>query len=139
MQTGDGARMNCEKLTILVGGADPAEVSIASTQIKISSGKDAKESSFLQATAQKLTRTGTDGAQLILEGDVKLLYVRKGKKIEVSADQVSLNLLTGQVLSEMDAPKPTAPPVLPSAPLPPATVPQATQPATPSASLRFSN
>ncbi len=105
VQTADGARMSCEKLTILVGGVDPAEVSIADNLIKITSGKDVREGSFLQASARKVTRTGADGAQLVLEGEAKLLYVRKGKKIEVSTDLLSVNLSTGQVLSEMDAPK----------------------------------
>ena len=47
VQTADGARMSVEKLTILVGGVDPAEVAVAGTQLKISSGKDVKDGSFL--------------------------------------------------------------------------------------------
>src|SRR5207247_3764802 len=86
-------------------GVDPAEVSVAGKLIRIASGKDVKEGSFLQASAEKVTRTATDGAQLVLEGNAKLLYVRKSKKIEVSTDLLSVNLSTGQVLSEMDAPK----------------------------------
>jgi hypothetical protein len=69
-------------------------VSVANNLIKISSGKDVKEGSFLQASAEKITRTATDGAQLLLEGTAKLLYVRGGKKIEVNTDLLSLNLLT---------------------------------------------
>jgi hypothetical protein len=131
MQTSDGARMTCEKLTIVISGVDPAEVSVAGKLIKISSGKDIKDASFLQASAEKVTRTATDGAQLLLEGNAKLLYVRGGKKIEVNTDLLSVNLLTGQVLSEMDTPKPTLPPALgpaspppaPSSPLPPLVAP----------------
>ena len=69
-------------------------MSVANNLIKISSGKDVKEGSFLQASAEKITRTATDGAQLLLEGTAKLLYVRGGKKIEVNTDLLSLNLLT---------------------------------------------
>jgi hypothetical protein len=141
VQTADGARMSCEKLTILVNGVDPAEVSVADKLIKITSGKDVKEGSFLQASAQKVTRTSTDGAQLILEGDAKLLYVRKGKKVEVSTEVLSVNLLTGQVISELDAPRPATPvpPTTtdgPAAPPPPPPTAPATDPLTSPKSLR---
>jgi hypothetical protein len=117
--------MVCEKLTILVGGVEPAEVSIADKLIKIASGKDVKDGDFLLATAQKVTRTATDGAQLVLEGNAKLVFVRKNKKIEVSTDLLSVNLSTGQVLSEMDAPKPVAPVQDRTAPIPGTTAPPA--------------
>jgi hypothetical protein len=125
----DGSKMTCEKFTILVSGVEPAEVSIADKQIKITSGKDVKDGDSLQATAQKVTRVGAEGATLLLEGGAKLVYVRKGKKLEAAAEGISLNLATGQVVSEMGAmpaaqdcvrpPVPTAPLPLPGTPAPP--------------------
>ncbi len=103
LQGVDGSKMSCEKLTILVSGVEPAEVSIADKLIKITIGKDVKDGDFLQATAQKVTRTGTEGGTLVLEGSAKLVYVRKGKKLESAAEGISVNLSTGQVVSEMGA------------------------------------
>src|SRR4051812_26514028 len=38
LQGADGSKMTCEKLTILVSGAEPSEVSVAEKLIKITSG-----------------------------------------------------------------------------------------------------
>ena len=70
---------------------------------------------ILHASAQTVKRIGDEGATLVLEGDAKLVYVRGGKKIEVSTDLLSVNLLTGQVISELEL-KPVTP-ILPLAPL----------------------
>ena len=103
LQGADGSRMTCEKLSILVNGVEPAEVSMYEKLIKVTSGSDVKDGNFLQATAQKMTRTGAEGATLVLEGGAKLVYVRKGKKLEAAAESISVNLSTGQVVSEMGA------------------------------------
>src|SRR5262249_53933775 len=60
LQGMDGSKMTCEKFTILVSGVEPAEVSIADKLIKITSGTDVKDGNFLQATAQKVTRSGAE-------------------------------------------------------------------------------
>jgi hypothetical protein len=130
IQGADGSKMTCEKFTILVSGAEPAAVTVVDKLIKITSGKDVKDGDFLQATAQKVSRIGAEGATLVLEGDAKLVYTRQGKKIDVSTDLLSVNLMTGQVISELNAPKP-ATPIPPSdgdgssAPPPPVTAPPA--------------
>jgi hypothetical protein len=120
VQTAEGARMSCERLTILVSGVEPADVTVFGKLVKITSAKDVKDGTILQASAQTVKRSGAEGATLGLEGDAKLVYVRGGKKIEVSTDLLSVNLLTGQVISEMEL-KPVTP-ILPPAPL--ATTPQ---------------
>jgi len=119
LQGSDGARMTCEKFTILVNGADPVDVAIDGKEVRLTSGKDGKEGDVFQATARSVTRTGPEGATLILKGGAKLVYVRKGKKIDVSTEMVSVNLWTGQVISEMDAPEraqPAPPAIIPGAP-----------------------
>src|SRR5262245_40662917 len=107
LQTADGSRSTCEKLTILISGVHPIMVAVCENQIRLTSGKEeGRSSDFLRATARKVSRSGPDGATVILEGNAWLVYVRKGKRIDVSTDLVSVNLATGQVISEMDAPKP---------------------------------
>jgi hypothetical protein len=102
---------------------------VAEKLIKITSGKDVKDGDLLQATAQKVTRSGPEGATLVLEGNAKLVYSRQGKKIDVSTDLLSVSLLTGQVISELNAPKAVTPIPPPgcttSAPLPSVTAPPA--------------
>lgn len=121
LQTSESMRSTCEKLTILANGAEPVAVAVVDNLIRLTAGKDECETcAFLQATASSVSRTGPDGATLILKGDVRLVYVRKGKKIDVSAELLSLNLTTGQIISEMDAPKlvvPLYPPVQPVQPV----------------------
>jgi hypothetical protein len=129
LQGSDGSRTTCEKFTILVSGGEPVDVSVDGKVVRMTSGKDVKDGDILQATARKVTRTGSEGTTLVLEGDGKLVYVRKGKKIDVSTDLLSVNLSTGQVISELNAPTPMMPPpptpaVRPTdAPPVPATVP----------------
>jgi hypothetical protein len=110
LQTAEGTRSTCEKLTILISGVDPTAVAVCESLIRLTSGKqEGRSSDFLQATAQKVSRTGPDGATVVLEGNARLVYVRKGKRIDVSTDLVSVNLATGQVISEMDVPKMVTP------------------------------
>jgi len=114
----DGSKMTCEKFTILVNGVAPAEVTVNDKLIKITSGSDIKDGTFLQATALRASRSGPDGAVVTLQGDAKLVYVRKGKKLEASAEAISVNLATGQIVSEMGVmpagedcgPRPSTPP-----------------------------
>ena len=42
----------------------------------------------------------------VQEGNAKLVYSRKGKKIDVATDLLQVNLSTGQVISELNASKP---------------------------------
>lgn len=111
VQTVDGSRMACERFTILVSGAEPAEVAVAEKLVTITSGKQCpglcctpsgSSMDCLRASAQKVRRVGAEGATLVLEGGAKLVYVRGGKKIEVATELLQVNLLTGQVISEME-------------------------------------
>jgi len=119
VQTADGSLMVCEKFTILVGGAEPAEVAVNEKLVTITSGKKTcpgmccmqsagSSTDCLQASAQKVRRIGAEGATLVLEGNAKLLYVRQGKKIDVATDLLQVNLSTGQVISELEM-KPVTP------------------------------
>jgi hypothetical protein len=101
--------MSCEKLSILATGVEPTEVAVGSNQIRVSSGKDVKGGDFLQATADRVSRSGPEGTVVILEGTAKLLYVRQGKKAEVSAERISVNLATGQVVSDLGNTTPVSP------------------------------
>jgi hypothetical protein len=112
LQTADGSRSMCERLTIMVSGVDPVEVTVVGKQIQIAAGKDCKGGTLLQGTAERLTRTGVEGALLTLEGSAKLVYVRNGHKAEISADRISVHLAAGQIVTDMDVPKPVTP-VLP--------------------------
>jgi hypothetical protein len=98
----------------LLVGVTPADVTVSGKLIKITSEKDVKGGTILHASAQTVKRIGAEGATLVLEGDAKLVYVRGGKQIEVSTDLLSVNLLTGQVISELEL-KPVTP-ILPQAP-----------------------
>ena len=109
IQTNDGMQSRCERMTLLVNGADPAEVSVSGTQLKVVSGTDCINGTFLQANADRVTRTGVDGALLTFKGNAKLVFARQGKKADVSADRVSLNLATGQITCDMGT-QPVYPP-----------------------------
>jgi hypothetical protein len=104
MQTPDGGRSLCERLTIVVTGVDLVEATITGQRIQLSSGKDAPGGTFLQASADRVTRTGQEGSIVGLEGNAKMVYARGGKKADISADRVSVNLMTGQIVIDMDAP-----------------------------------
>ncbi len=125
LQTVEGARSICERLTVLVSGVDPVEATVAGQRIQIAGGKDTVGSTFLQASADRVTRTGAEGAVVSLEGNAKLVYARNGKKADISADRIAVNLATGQITSEMDVPQQVTPII------PPPVQPVGTCPSTP--------
>ena len=105
-----GARSVCEKLTILVDGVEPVSVTVKGEMICLSAGNEScKSACFLEATARKVSRIGHDGATLVLEGDAKLTYARGGKKVDVTTDLLSVDVSSGQVICELNAPQPTVP------------------------------
>jgi hypothetical protein len=109
LETAEGTHSTCEKLTILVNGVEPVAVTVSDNLIRLSAGSEAcKSSCHLQATARKVSRTGPNGATLVLEGDATLSYSQNGKKIAVSTDLLSVNMVSGQVISEMQV-KPVTP------------------------------
>src|SRR5438874_6391813 len=95
VQTADGGKMTCEKLEILINGVDPLAVTVVDGAVQVNTGKEVKEGCFVQASAKKVSRIGPDGATLVLEGNAKLVYSRKGKKIDVATDLLQVNLSTG--------------------------------------------
>jgi hypothetical protein len=110
LQTAEGTCSTCEKLTMLVTGIAPITVAVSDKLIRLGSGKEeGRSSDFLQASAQKVSRTGPNGATLVLEGNARLLYVRNGRRIDVSTELLSVNLSSGQVISEMNPAKPARP------------------------------
>jgi hypothetical protein len=125
MQTADGARSVCEHLTFLVTGVDPVEAVVSGKRIQIACGKDAPGSILLQASGDRLSRSGAEGSIVTLEGGAKLVYVRNNKKAEISADRASVNLMTGQIVSDMDVPQQVTPvmPCVDSVPCPAAPTP----------------
>lgn len=125
VETNEGMKAQCELLTILVSGVEPAEAAVMGKQISITGGKDEARDYLLRGTGDRLTRSGVDGALLTLDGHAKLLYVRQGKRAEVSADHISVNLASGQVVSEMGWPQVITPVDSPSVPCRPYPVPSA--------------
>src|SRR5439155_26371420 len=101
----------CETMTVLVNATEPTKGAVSDNVIRLTSGTDAPGCLvFLQASAQKVTRIGPDGATLVLQGTAKLVYVHRGKKIDLSSDQISVNLTTGQLIIETEPPQPVPQP-----------------------------
>src|SRR5207248_10167857 len=98
-------------------------VTVVEGAVQVNTGKEVKDGSFVQASAKKVSRMGPDGAALVLEGDAKLVYSRKGKKIDVATDLLQVNLSTGQVISELDMRPPVPLPTVSDSPPPPVTAP----------------
>ena len=107
-------------MTFQVAGCGPVTLSQAGKQVQV-------RGSLLRATADRLTRGGADGANLVLEGNVRLNYRRNGKRAEVCADRVAVNLVSGHVEVDLGAtapnPEPPPPPVTPASGALPAPVP----------------
>lgn len=126
VQTSEGMRSTCEKLSFLINGSDSVNVSLAGKQVRITSGKDVKNADTLDGTADRVVRSTTDGGFLTLEGNAKFFCSRHGKKMEATADRISINLTTGQIVSEMgpQLPVPQLQPVYtPECPVLPPTFP----------------
>ncbi len=118
VQTADGARATCESLTVQVSGAEAVEVVVEGRQVHVRSGGPSRDS--LRGSADRVTRSGPEGAVLTLEGNAKLTVVRGGKHAELVADRVSVNLSNGHVEADVTTPPPPATPPPPSCPVTPA-------------------
>jgi hypothetical protein len=132
VQSADGSRATCESLTIQVSGAEPVEVSVDGKQLSVRSVAAAGGSQdSLKGSADRVVRSGPDGAAVTLEGNAKLVIVRRGTRAELVSHRISVNLASGHVEAEITGqPVPTTPapstsyPVTPcSPPLPPAVTP----------------
>jgi hypothetical protein len=134
LDAADGMRSTCEGLTILVPGAPPAAVAVSGREIRVTSGAEGAD--HLTATALRVTRGGPAGALVTLEGSAHLVCVRQGKRAEITAERIAVNLATGQIQSEMGpaaVPQPPAP-----SPAPPPVVPASTCPAPATPAIPYS-
>src|SRR5205823_1265105 len=114
--------------TITVPGAEPVYVSAEDKRVHLSGliARCDTAADTLRASADRVTRSGPEGMTLTLEGNASLMLVRKGKKADLVAERISVNLTTNRVESELPGctppPKTTSPMVTPC-PLSPAPSP----------------
>jgi hypothetical protein len=129
LQTSDGARATCDGLTISVSGAEAVEVLTEGQQIVVRSGVSSPgvaAQETLRGTSDRVSRSGPDGQVLTLEGNARLVVVRKGKRAELVSDRIAVNLATGRVEADLGGSTPPAAPypaVTPCAPPPPPPLP----------------
>jgi hypothetical protein len=87
--TGDNeTRASCEEMTVHIG-PEPLKVCVADKQIHVSGN-------FIKGSADTITRNTADGS-LLMEGHVKVHYGKEGKKVEVAAEEVVVNMTEGRV------------------------------------------
>jgi hypothetical protein len=129
VQTSDGMRATCEGLTIHVNGVEPLRVSVLGKQVQAHCGAQECQAGngcdALQLSADRVSRSGPDGALLTLEGNAKLLCIRRGKRAEMAAEQISFHLVTGHIDCEMGQ-QPPAPAIVPCGTSAPCTRPTCT-------------
>jgi hypothetical protein len=114
IESADGGTAACADLTIPVEGGAAVEVTVEGKTVHVRSGKGEcgvgkccrKESvkDSLVGSALKVSRGGFKGYVLTLEGEAKLTLVRQGKKAELTADRISVNLATGQIEGQIGHP-----------------------------------
>jgi hypothetical protein len=123
-QSADGSRATCESLTMQVSGAVPVEVSVDGRQLSVRSVASAGGSAdTLKGTADRVVRSGPDGAVVTLEGNARLTVARKGTQAELVSPRISVNLASGHVEAEITGQLvPTTPPI-PSGPVTPGPLP----------------
>jgi hypothetical protein len=129
IESADGAAAVCESLTIPADGHPAVEVTVEGKHVHVRSGaqecargrkcclKDSPQDSLV-GSALRVSRNGPKGCVLTLDGDATLTLVRQGKKAEITADRVSVNLVTGQVEGQIGHP-PQEPQVVPCTNSPP--------------------
>jgi hypothetical protein len=84
----DTPRVSCEEMVLHVG-PEPLTVSVEGKQVHLSGN-------FIKGSADTIGRNAANG-NLVMEGHVKLNYGKEGKKVEVTADQVVVNITEGRV------------------------------------------
>jgi hypothetical protein len=129
IQTSDGMRATCEGLSIQVNGVQPLRVSVQGKQVLALCGSQECQAGTgcdaIQLSGDRVSRSGPDGALLTLEGNAKLLCIRKGKRAEMAADRISFHLITGHIDCEMGE-QPPAPGIVPCGTSMPCTPPKCT-------------
>jgi hypothetical protein len=111
----DGLRSSCDKMTLLINGTAPLMIRIEGKQVLVHNDTDVKGS------ADRVSRGGTDGSILTLEGKAQVRCWRNGRQAEMSGERIVVNLLTGHVEAEMGSPQPATTPLPPPAPITPVT------------------
>jgi hypothetical protein len=109
VQTPDGLSASCEQITIPVNGMGSAVVSVAEKQVQVRCDSNVPaggSSDALQGSADRVTRSGADGLLLSLEGKAQLRFMRQGRRAELSADRISVNLANGHVEVDLGGPAP---------------------------------
>jgi hypothetical protein len=138
IQTADGAQATCEGLTIAVGGSEAVKVTVSDKRINVESGIEPQIGNThdsLRASADRVTRAGPDGMTLTLEGNARLMLVRKGKKADLVAERIAVNLVTWHVESDLTGSVPPSPLIGPPCsvtPCPATSYPVGTAPLAPS-------
>jgi len=101
VQTSEGVIGWVDKLTLPVGGSELVQVTVNGAQLHVVYGEGREEDrSTVSGSADRVTR-GNDGPTLVLEGNASLQCHRKGMKAESSADRITVNLTTGQIVSDV--------------------------------------
>lgn len=111
VHVGDSVLGWADKLMLPVNGVEPIQVMVLGSQLRILCGEGGEaERCRITGAADRLTR-GSDGTTLILEGKASLQCSRKGMKAEASGGKITVNLATGQIVSEVggQATKPSTP------------------------------
>jgi hypothetical protein len=124
IESADGSKAVCEALTIPVEGAAAVELTVEGKHIHVRSvtgecGKCCPEQSpkdSLAGSALRVSRNGPRGCVLTLEGEATLSLVRKGKKAELTAERISVDLVTDRVEGYIGHPPQYAPYVTPVGP-----------------------
>jgi hypothetical protein len=131
IQSADGAQGMCDSLTIPVARVGMLRVT-ADAQVYICSADECSKvpggtgKATFRLSGNVVTRNGPTG--LTAEGSAKLTWDRNGKRAEVSADRITVDLATGHVETDL-VPAPEVPQLPPCA----STSGSVTQPAAPPA------
>lgn len=113
----DGLRSSCKKTTLLINGTASVAIRPDAEGKQVLVGNDTDGN--IKGSADRVSRGGTDGATLTLEGKAQLRCSRNGRQAEMTGDRIVVNLLTGHVEVELGAqppgtvPPPPPPPVTP--------------------------
>jgi hypothetical protein len=90
IQSGAGMQGTLSDLAFRAPDGTSVTVTVADKQVQV-------QGAGLQARADRLTRSGTNGTVLTFEGNVKLRYEKKERHAEVVAERAVVNLAAGQV------------------------------------------
>jgi hypothetical protein len=114
IQAGGGEGI-CEAITLPLNGSLSVTLTANESQVLIKSNNNARQMLFginVTGIADRVSRSGSGGLILTLEGHVHLKCTDTRGSIEVATDRIVLNLVTGHVEVEL-TPEPIVNPVVP--------------------------